>query len=264
MEKPVALSVEEYEEMLQVAYETGKFLMDGTMYPHYNRTHDFLCYARDENQVGKVDRIEACFSFQGDETFFENNIRTKKDGDPLGCIGDLGWYCIRMALLVFSTKPVSARVVDVKLTSDGVPLSASCLVHFENDRELAFQCGFLSAFQQSVEICGSKKSIKMHDFVLPKETPPRFELHSKSMLDTDVSNRNDPDIVLCEIGPVQEVMMWRTFSKLARLVKPGLHAWSGDETEVTEANEIARISLANQKVLDALMESIRQEATVKI
>jgi predicted dehydrogenase len=260
----VALSGEEYQEMLQIAYETGKFLMDGTMYPHHNRTHDFLCYAHDENEIGRVDRIETCFSFQGDEMFFENNIRTKKDGDPLGCIGDLGWYCIRMALLVFSTKPVSARVLDVKLTSDGVPLSASCVVHFENDRELFFQCGFLSLFQQTVEICGSKKSIKMHDYVLPKENPPRFELHSKPIHCTDPSTNHDAVTVLSETGPVQEVKMWRNFSILAGSVKPGLDGWTGQENVVAEANEIARLSLANQKVLDALMESILLAATVKI
>jgi predicted dehydrogenase len=264
VEKPVALSVEEYQEMLKVAYETGKFLMDGTMYPHCNRTHDFLHYVRDENEIGRVDRVETCFSFQGDETFFKNNIRTKKDGDPLGCIGDLGWYCIRMGLLVFPTKPVSARVLDVKLTSDGVPLSASCVVHFENDRELSFQCGFLSLFQQSVEICGSKKSIKMNDYVLPKETPPRFELHSTSMQYTDLSTNHDHVTILSETAPNQEVMMWRKFSMLARSVKPGLDKWTGQENEVAEASEIAQISLANQKVLDALMESIRLGATVMI
>jgi hypothetical protein len=65
--------------------------MDGTMYPHHSRTPDVVACARDEAHVGKVDRIETAFSFLGDESFFKNDIRTKKDGDPLGCLGDLGW-----------------------------------------------------------------------------------------------------------------------------------------------------------------------------
>ena len=29
-----------------------------------------------------------------DAEFFATNIRVKRDADPLGCVGDLGWYCM--------------------------------------------------------------------------------------------------------------------------------------------------------------------------
>lgn len=260
MEKPVATCVEDYEEMLQVAYESGKFLMDGTMYPHHNRTHDLIACARDEARVGKVDRIETAFSFMGDDAFFRSDIRTKSDGDPLGCIGDLGWYCIRMALLIFPTKPVAARVVDFKLTSDGVPLSASCLVHFEGDCVLTFHCGFLTPLRQHVEICGSKRRISVDDYVLPKEAPLQFGLHSMSLTDTDLISIHDKEIIVCESGTVQEVMMWQNFNKLSRAVGAGSSQWSGDEAADALTN--AHTSLANQTVLNALMDSIRSETTV--
>jgi hypothetical protein len=35
--------------------------------------------------------ITAAFSFSGDAAFFEQNIRVQSTGDPLGCVGDLGW-----------------------------------------------------------------------------------------------------------------------------------------------------------------------------
>lgn len=262
VEKPVATCVKDYEEMLHVAYETGKFLMDGTMYPHHNRTHDLIACARDEARVGKVDRIETAFSFLGDDAFFRNDIRTKSDGDPLGCIGDLGWYCIRMALLIFPTKPVAARVVDVKLTSDGVPLSASCFVHFEGDCVLAFHCGFLTPFRQHVEICGSKRSIKLDDYVLPKGAPLKFGLHSMSLTHCDLITIHDKEIIVCESGPVQEVLMWQNFSRFSRAVGAGSSRWSGDDA--ADAVTIAQTSLANQKVLSALIDSIRSEATIYI
>jgi hypothetical protein len=69
---------------------------------------------------------------------------------------------------------------------------------------------------------------------------------------------------ITNLTPVQEVKMWRNFSILAGSVKPGLDGWTGQENVVAEANEIARLSLANQKVLDALMESILLAASVKI
>jgi predicted dehydrogenase len=255
VEKPVALNVEDYEEMLQVAYETGKFLMDGTMYAHHNRTFDIIACSRDEDLVGNIDRIETSFSFLGDEDFFQNDIRAKKDGDPLGCLGDLGWYCIRMALLIFPTKPISGQVVDFKLTDDGVPLRASCLVHFEGDRVLSFYCSFLTPFRQSIEICGSKKSIKLDDYVLPKEAPIGFELHSMSLTDADLITLHEKEAVVCDDGPVQEVLMWQRFAKLASGVSASTDdCWAGE----TYVNELADTSLMNQRILIALMDSIQQ------
>eukprot|EP00977_Amphora_coffeiformis_P014515 scaffold4079_cov167-Amphora_coffeaeformis.AAC.11 len=141
LEKPVALSAADFESMMKTAHRCGKLLMDGTMFVHTNRIRQLLGYCRDEGKVGKIQRIEAAFSFMGKEDapdFFETNVRCQKDADPLGCIGDLGWYCVYMALLVFhatdSARPVAARAVDFKCTEDGVPIDASCLVYFEKVR----------------------------------------------------------------------------------------------------------------------------------
>lgn len=41
----------------------------------------------------------------GGESFHQQNVRAKKDADPLGCLGDLGWYCVRAALFAFDYKP---------------------------------------------------------------------------------------------------------------------------------------------------------------
>lgn len=238
--------------MLRVAREAGKLLIDGTMFPHHSRTTDVVKCANDTDRVGTVNRIETSFSFLGDEDFFQNDIRTKKDADPLGCLGDLGWYCIRLALLVFPTSPTSAKVVDYKLTDDGVPLQASCLVSFEGNRVLAFHCGFLTPFRQSVEICGTKKSIKLDDYVLPKQAPLSYELHSMDLTTCDLITIHDKEVVECNVGPVQEVLLWQTVAKLAK------DGWSG------EAKDLAQISLTNQQVVLALMESIQQGGGVSV
>ena len=38
----------------------------------------------------------------GSQPFLNDNIRVKANADPLGALGDLGWYCIRIGLLAFS------------------------------------------------------------------------------------------------------------------------------------------------------------------
>ena len=38
----------------------------------------------------------------GSEEFLKGNIRVAKELDGLGCLGDMGWYCIRAILWAFS------------------------------------------------------------------------------------------------------------------------------------------------------------------
>ena len=138
IEKPAALNATDYDEMLAAAQENKKFLLDGTMFPHHQRTREILdCVASTtSNSIGNVDRIEADFTFLASESFLDgSDIRARKDGDPHGCIGDLGWYCIRYALMVFESlgsKVLNAQVVDFELNKHGVCIDATCVIRFEN------------------------------------------------------------------------------------------------------------------------------------
>jgi predicted dehydrogenase len=135
LEKPVALSAADFTDMLSEAYRNNKFIMDGTMFPHHNRTSDVLQAVLNQDVFGTLNRIQSSFSFLGNDDFFANDIRVQKDGDPLGCIGDLGWYCVRFALLVYGKlglKVESVQALDFRLTPDSdIPVDATCLVRFE-------------------------------------------------------------------------------------------------------------------------------------
>ncbi len=49
------------------------------------------------------------FSFLGTGDFLQQNIRVSKELEPLGCLGDLGWYTIRFALWAMKYQmPVSS------------------------------------------------------------------------------------------------------------------------------------------------------------
>jgi predicted dehydrogenase len=141
IEKPVAMRAADYNEILNAARIHHKFLLDGTMFPHHPRTSkiiDSLC------ELGQVDRIEANFTFLADQEFLDgSNIRARKDGDPHGCLGDLGWYCIRYALMIFGklgANVKSAQVVDFEVNKHGVPIDAVCVVRFENVSDFLKNC----------------------------------------------------------------------------------------------------------------------------
>ena len=249
VEKPVALSHKEYEEMSNLAIEKEKFLMDGTMFVHNPRTKevvDFLSIrpngnnddgTNQNNEMNSVTRIQSNFTFLGDDDFFTNNIRILKNGDKLGCIGDLGWYCIRMAQLVFKAPAKYAQVVHYNLNDDGVPIDATCLVSFESnnqhngqqqlgrqfkgDRILSFHCSFLHPLTQDISFYGYEKTIYMDDFVIPREEGEdkrnsSFQIKSQTLAHADLysihanelkeSSPFDDDIGTC-FNPPHEVLL---------------------------------------------------------
>jgi predicted dehydrogenase len=109
IEKPVAVHAEDFVKMLKACQDNQIFMMDGTMFVHHPRTH-LLRQALFDPSNGPMHRVQTCLTFPADENFFQNNIRTKADADPLGAIGDLGWYCARIGLLAFSYKAISSHL----------------------------------------------------------------------------------------------------------------------------------------------------------
>ena len=72
--------------------------MDGVMFMHSPRLARVREILDDGKSIGDVRRISSAFSFYPGEEFFRNNIRVNGALEPAGCLGDLGWYCIRFAL----------------------------------------------------------------------------------------------------------------------------------------------------------------------
>lgn len=132
LEKPVALNAEDFQQMIEVCKQKNVFLMDGTMFMHHPRTLA-LQEILQNPEAGKLRRVNACFNFSTDEEFLATNIRVRSDGDPLGVLGDLGWYCIRLGLVAFGrgsksiAKPVRCTARCSKWTEDRV-----CVLSFSD------------------------------------------------------------------------------------------------------------------------------------
>ena len=231
------------------------------MFVHSDRMKGFLDYCEDEENLGAVDRVNAEFTFCGDDNFFKNDIRTKKDGDPLGSVGDLGWYCVRMGLLVFGhmgRKPISAQATHHKTNGEGVPMDVTCLVHFTGDSTLSFHCSFKHNFRQRVEVVGTKRSAVLTDFVLPSDENPSFHIHEFSYLDVLEKSTHSSNIVACNEEDIQaqEVCMWKKFSDVAIAIDTG---GSSGRDIAHEADSATRTSQETMVVMAALMKSIEKE-----
>lgn len=306
VEKPVSTTIEEYNAMIDVANKNQKFIMDGTMFVHNPRTNDIISEIRHQsNLVGEeknvISRIQSDFTFSGDEHFFNNNIRISSKGDLLGCIGDLGWYCIRMAQLVFfPCQATSAQVVHVEVNKDGVPIDATCIVTFNyiknnnqdvddqarrrKSRILSFHCSFLHPLNQSISIFGSKYSIHMDDFVIPRKeeavvakhvgvdkeessssssSTPSQEQKQKVLYHEKSQSLSFADLYSVHVeevkkstnvdGTPQEVLMWSNFAKYCKAVDENV------EASVKEGKDLLDFSYQNQCIVSALMDSLRRE-----
>jgi len=281
IEKPVTTNMADFKEMQELAQKLQKYLLDGTMFVHHPRTKTLLHHIKDTAVFGKVLRINSDFTFLGGDDFFSNNVRIRNDCDPLGCVGDLSWYSIRMALLVMTQAGRTAtkvKVTSFKLNASDVPIDVTGMVYFSpttneeerrNEEEeeyaglLAFHCSFLQPLQQRVEIHGSKQTATITDFVIPRKGSDSFELRSQALTDCDefVEDTIETKTVVEDIKAAQEVYMWRHLSETCRIMElpKSTKAASSDIDVLSVAQEMVCMSYQTQLIAIAVMDSIREE-----
>ena len=76
------------------------------------------------SRIGDIRRIASQFSFAGNDEFMRGNIRIHATLEPLGCLGDLGWYCVRFSLWAMKYQmplQVTARIHSEAAQGAGVP-----------------------------------------------------------------------------------------------------------------------------------------------
>ncbi len=172
-EKPVAVHADDAVEMIQACEAAGVQFMDGVMFEHSTRIDGLHAQLKDAESFGRLRRIQTHFSFNGGDDFTKSNIRANAQYEPHGCLGDLGWYCIRFSLRMM--KGELPRSVSGRMLSSFGEANSSAVVPSEFVGELdfdagvtaGFYCSFLTANQQTAMLSGSHGYISIDDFVLP-------------------------------------------------------------------------------------------------
>jgi predicted dehydrogenase len=147
--------------------------MDGVMFMHSQRLNKLRETLNDGQSVGQLRRITSQFSFCGTEEFAKSNIRASGELEPLGCLGDLGWYNIRFSLWVMNYQMplrVSGRMLTEAKRADSsspVPTEFSGELFFANGVSASFFCSFRTETSQWGNISGTKGYIDVKDFVVP-------------------------------------------------------------------------------------------------
>jgi predicted dehydrogenase len=249
-EKPIGRDAAEVAELIAACQRQGVQFMDGVMFMHGARLRRLQEVIRAE--VGPVRQVSSQFSFRGDEAFLHSNIRAQGDLEPLGCLGDLGWYCLRFTLWACEwAEPLRVSGRLHRATADGVPLEFSGALDFADGVSASFHCSFTAAHAQWAVVSGEQGLLRLDDFVLPYagEAPRYSVTHSEFVLDgcrADMRagrSESTVDEPANNAPGSQESGMFRTFSSLV--------------LEGRRDTYWPRISLLTQRVLDACLASAR-------
>jgi predicted dehydrogenase len=259
VEKPVGTQAADVEEMIAACNKHGVQFMDGVMFMHGQRLQR-LRRVMDE-EVGSIRHIASQFSFRADDSFAHTNIRAHGMLEPLGCLGDLGWYCLRFTLWAMKDATplhVTGQIHEEVRAADDVPpvpLAFSGTLTFAGGVSASFHCCFTAANAQWAVVSGEKALLQLSDFVLPfSGAHTQFSLtRSQFVLDHcradmlgghHIETLNEPSN---NAPGSQEAGLFRTFSSLVLSGKNDPY-WP-------------RISLLTQQVLDACLTSARQDSS---
>ena len=245
-EKPVAPNVQCLEEIIAACEAAGVQFMDGVMFVHHHWFHRILERLSDIGPAPTL--VNSVFTFLGDDAFLKSNVRTSSDTEPLGCVGDLAWYNVRIAMEAMKCLPKVVRARHHE-KHGGVPIHTSGELEFPGDdgpRICQFQCSYRHPLREWAEIVGDRGSIWIHDFVHGDTTGAAFEIHTDAVL-KDLDTLVDRGVERVVVNDcMQEAEMIQTFSRIALGETPIDPQWP-------------RWALDTQRVIDAIMSSGRSD-----
>ena len=257
-EKPCATSAAELEEMLAACRGNSVQFMDGVMFMHSPRLARVREVLEDGRNIGSIRRIASAFSFYAGEDFFRTNIRVDGALEPFGSLGDLGWYCIRVTLWALGWRLPETVLGHLLAAPENVPGRASAPTEFSATMfypggvTSEFYASFLAGPQQWALVSGRNGWLRLPDFVHPFNSyEPAFEVNDKMITvagEVKCPPRADP----AEFGhaTAQDARMWRNFAG---------QIFTGQINE-----EWPRWSLQTQRVLDACLESAKQNTPIRV
>jgi predicted dehydrogenase len=177
-EKPCAPTAADLRDMIAACRAHDVQFMDGVMFMHNPRLKPLRAALEDEETLGQIRRINSHFTFFGAPDAFASNIRLDARLEPLGCLGDLGWYCVRFTLWAANWR-MPRQVAGVTLhETNGVPTAFAGELIVGDRLSANFYCSFLEQHQQWVSVSGQRAFLRVPDFVLPLQgNATAFEIH---------------------------------------------------------------------------------------
>ncbi|HEX5788473.1 MAG TPA: Gfo/Idh/MocA family oxidoreductase [Woeseiaceae bacterium] len=164
-EKPFA-SLDSLRRITRACRDNGVAFMDGTHFPHHPRTP--AVRDRIARDIGWPWSLASAFQFSLPD---RGNIRYDTTLEPMGAIGDAGWYNMR-AVVEYLDPDVALTATTCFARRDpetGAVVSASGVLAFADGATSTFDCGFDSgALVMDLRVTGANGVLWMDDYVIAK------------------------------------------------------------------------------------------------
>jgi predicted dehydrogenase len=221
------------------------------MFMHHPRLERIRRVLDDGTSIGQVKRITSSFSFHLAEKAYDTNVRVNSRLEPAGCLGDLGWYCIRFTLWAMGwrmPREVTGRILAQRggAGSRQVPADFSAELIFDDDTSAGFYCSFIAEYQHWAHISGDRGQLRVADFVHPEgglET--NFEVNGSLVRVKSGGGRR-----VKAAAVAQPTRMIRNFVQ---------QVFSGKLNR-----EWPESALKTQRVMDACLEAARKGSKIKL
>jgi predicted dehydrogenase len=165
-EKPLALSADDAQRMIEAANAEGVTLMEAFMYrlhPSWQAVAELVM----SGEIGRLVSVQAWFSYFNDDASNIRNIREVGGGALL----DIGCYSVNLSRLLFGAEP---RHVSAALLRDpvmGVDVLTSAILTFD-EGIASFTCSTRAEDDQRVHIYGTTGRISIGiPFNIPPDRP---------------------------------------------------------------------------------------------
>lgn len=161
-EKPFA-SLPSVRRITEACRDNNVAFMDGTHFVHHPRTLDIN--KNREERLGWVWSVASAFQFNLED---RGNIRFNPELEPMGAIGDAGWYNMRAAV-EYLPPGIRLETVSAHLRRDGetgATISGTGVLEFDDGSTSTWNCGFDSgAVVMDLRITGDNGVININDFL---------------------------------------------------------------------------------------------------
>jgi predicted dehydrogenase len=233
-EKPFA-TLDSVRRITAACRENGVGFMDGTHFVHHPRTAAIRAAMSDK--VGWAWSVDSAFQFNLTN---RQNIRFNPDLEPMGAIGDAGWYNMRAAVEYLSPD-AGLATVSAYLRRDketGAAISGSGVLVFDDGSTSTWNCGFDSgAVIMDLRISGTEGSISLDNFLSQDPDASANYLHRGGGWGANATR----ETVRVESAGTGAALMFRDFAMLV------------DDESLREHS--MRSSEITQSLLDAAWES---------
>ena len=206
-EKPFA-SFPSLRRITDACRDNGVGFMDGTHFVHHPRTPAIRAAMAERG--GWPWSLDSAFQFPLTD---RDNIRYNPDLEPMGAIGDAGWYNMRAAV-EYLAPDAEVDSVSAYLRRDeqtGAAISGSGVIRFGDGSTTTWNCGFDSgAVIMDLRITGAEGVISVDDFLSQKPDGSADYLYRKGGWGPGAVNET-VGVASAKPGPV---LMFEDFAKM--------------------------------------------------